>query len=40
VLTEWIKLYTILIPILAKLGENYEALEKECIDIMMKMTDL
>ena len=40
VLTQWIKLYAMIVPILAKQGENYDALEKECVELMMKMTDL
>ena len=40
VLTQWIKLYAMIVPILAKQGESYDALEKECVELMMKMTDL
>ena len=40
VLTQWIQLYAMIVPILAKQGENYDALEKECVELMMKMTDL
>ena len=40
VLTEWIRLYTMILPILVKSGESFEALEKECIETMIKMTDL
>lgn len=42
VLTEWVQVYTLLLPKMSQSSssDDSERLEKECIDIVMKMTDM